>query len=218
MASRLDSYLTGAHGPDQAGRAGQPPRSWATMASDCSTVVTCMADVKGSTRVPPARKTTLSFRQKRRSGCRSAIAIRWRVISCCLTAMAGTTRSSSVRRTRRPIVRPRNPMAASTTASPMLSPRETSDPVSPQPLDLRGGGWLCHGSPGYPPCWPGGQGPGAGYPGCWADGGCAWDAGGGCAWDAGGGSAEDPADGSCDGAADPGCWYCDGSGNPDCWY
>ena len=64
------------------------------MASACSTVSPRLRLDIGTTRLPPARKITLSVRQARRSGCRSAMAICSRSMASCLAATAGTTRSS----------------------------------------------------------------------------------------------------------------------------
>jgi hypothetical protein len=54
-------------------RPGQPSRNRATSASACSTVSRPWTLSSGTTRLPPARKMTLSVKQARRSGCRSAI-------------------------------------------------------------------------------------------------------------------------------------------------
>jgi hypothetical protein len=69
-------------------------RSCATTASACSRVNPRLRLDIGTTRLPPAKKTTLSVRQARRSGYRSAIAICSRSMASCLADAAGTTRSS----------------------------------------------------------------------------------------------------------------------------
>ena len=58
----------GSSGRCASGPAGQPFRSWATIASACSRVSPLARLGMGSTRLPPARKTTWSLRQPRRSG------------------------------------------------------------------------------------------------------------------------------------------------------
>jgi hypothetical protein len=117
-----------ARGDGQAGAGLGQPRSWATRASDCSTVIEVVAEVNGAVRLPPSRKITWSVMQARRSGCRSAIAICWRSISCCLAIMAGTA-ALNLLPILRAAARPAHRMAAPKTAPAMSS----SSPEMPSP-------------------------------------------------------------------------------------